>query len=104
MFNFCLFVFVVYAAGGSAWFILFGHRKLRLALRLPRRQSRSQRYAKKRRMAAYESHLEERKRGKTVRLHRKQPKRKGLARSKRAIPVFSFVLCYSSSTAEATAK
>ena len=98
MFNFCLFVFVVYAAGGSAWFILFGHRKLRLALRLPRR------YAKKRRMAAYESHLEERKRGKTVRLHRKQPKRKGLARSKRANPVFSFVLCYSSSTAEATAK
>ena len=35
MFNFCLFVFVVYAAGGSAWFILFGHKKLRLALRLP---------------------------------------------------------------------
>ena len=100
MFNFCLFVFVVYAAGGSAWFILFGHKKLRLA----QRQSRSQRYAKKRRMAAYESHLEERKRGKTVRLHRKQPKRKGLARSKRANPVFSFVLCYSSSTAEATAK
>ena len=52
MFNFCLFVFVVYAAGGSAWFILFGHRKLRLALRLPRRHSRAERCAKKRRVAA----------------------------------------------------
>ena len=104
MFNFCLFVFVVYAAGGSAWFILFGHKKLRLALRLPQRQSRSQRYAKKRRMAAYERHVEERKRRKTIRLHYKQPKRKGLARNKRANPIFLFFYPYNPNTAEATAK
>ena len=79
MFNFCLFVFVVYAAGGSAWFILFGRRKLRLALRLPKRQTRSQKYAKKRRMAAYARRAEERKRENTIRLHPKRQKTKRLA-------------------------
>ena len=54
MLKFCLFVAMLYALGGAVWFLVFGRRLLRPVIRLPKRRTRSQRYAKKRRMAAYQ--------------------------------------------------
>ena len=47
MLKFCLFVAMLYVLGGAVWFLVFGRRLLRPVIRLPKRRTRSQRYAKK---------------------------------------------------------